>query len=124
MSLWTNIRDAGEALLTGGVAGAFNKNVGNAEGALFNKVTGRPSADDKRQQSSMVNQQIQAYKDQTALSQKQLDETRAQKDVVKRQINEKQIRALRNSYGGNRGFLNQGSGSSLGGGDLTNKLGT
>jgi len=98
MSLWTDIRDIGETVLTGGLAGAFNKRIGNVEGGLFNKLLGRPSQDDIRNQRNAINDQIKAYKDQTALEQKQLDETRAQTDVAKRQVQEKQIRSLRRNY--------------------------
>lgn len=130
MSWWTNIRDVGEAVMTGGIAGAFNKNIGNAEGSLFNKITGRPNADERRTQQYALNDQVKAYKDQTALTQQQINETRAQQDVTKRQINEKQIRALRNNYRPAGGFLNNQGGAAPAPGSLgnnpglPNKLGT
>lgn len=123
MSIWTKFRDIAEMPF---------KSSEDLLAAGFHAVTGAPTAAEKRSQANMVNEQIKAYKDQTALSQQQLDETRAQKDVVRRQINEKQIRSLRNSSGTNRGgFLNQGTTnasnppSTLGASNqLTSKLGS
>ena len=105
MSLWRNIEDA-----TGGLA---------------NRVLGRSSAAEKREQANMANEQIKAYKDQTELAAKQLEETRAQKDVEKRRINEKQIRSLRNNYRPSGGLLNsQSAQTELGtSSNLPNKLG-
>lgn len=123
MSWWTNIRDVAEVVGTGGIAGAFNKNIANAEGAAFNAATGRPSQDDLRNQKYGINDQIKAYKEQTALTQQEIDTARAQQDVEKRRINEKQIRALRNNFRPAGGFLSSGR-SSLGEStNLPNKLG-
>ena len=77
-------------------------------------VTGMPTADEKRNQQRMITDQIQAYKDQTELSRKAIDETRAQKDIEKRKINEKQIRSLRNNYRPQGGFLNNQGNSAPG----------
>lgn len=120
MSLWTAIRDTVESAVstitpfdvrgesarkqTGGIGGAANS-VRNYEEGAFNKVTGRSSEDDKRNQQYMLNDQIKAYKDQTDLAEKELASKQAEKAVVKRQVNEKQIRALRNSYRPAGGFL-------------------
>lgn len=69
-----------------------------------------------------INQQIKAYKDQTAITQKALEETRAATEVEKRRIQEKQIRSLRGQFRPSGGFLNN---QSLGGdSNLPNKLGT
>lgn len=139
MGLWTDIRDAGESILStgsgvdlrsdsarkkhSGITGAANS-VRSAEEGALGKLTGRESAADKRSQAQMVGDQIQAYKDQTALSNKALQETQSEKDVVKRQIDEKQIRALRGTYRPAGGFLNNQSSSGLGNqGSLSNKLG-
>jgi hypothetical protein len=103
MSWWTNIRDTVEE--------PFNK-IGDVAGGVFNKITGRPSADDVRNQQYAINDQIKAYKDQTALTEKEIGDARAQQDVVKRQINEKQIRSLRNNYRASGGFLNNQGASS------------
>ena len=84
MSWWTNIRDAGEAVFTGGIAGAFNKNIGNAEGALFNKLTGRPSQDEKRNQQYAINDQVKAYKDATELSRQETERVRGEQTVEKK----------------------------------------
>jgi hypothetical protein len=118
---------------TGGAALAFNESARNKAEGVFNSVTGRPSQDDLRNQRYAINDQIKAYKDQTALSEKAIADAAAEKKVVKRQIQEKQIRALRGSYRApstNGGFLNSQSsgtpapaavGASPG---LSNKLGT
>jgi hypothetical protein len=91
---------------------------------LYHKATGTPTADDMRNQQYAINDQIKAYKDQTALTQKEIDTARSQQDVEKRRINEKQIRALRNDFRPVGGFLNNQQaplGNSTG---LPNKLGS
>jgi hypothetical protein len=115
MSWWTKARDIVEGVATGGIAGAWNKNIGNWEGGLFNKLTGRPSADQLRQQQQQIADQVKAYQDQTELTKQQLDATRAATDVEKKRVESKQIRALRNNYrspitggGGGGGMLGQG----------------
>ncbi len=140
MSWWTNIRDAAESVVStvspidirsqsarkqkSGITGAANR-ARNAEEGFFNKITGRPSQAELRDQQYAMNDQIKAYKEATELSQKELAATQAEKDVEKRRINEKQIRALRNSYRPSGGFLNNQNAGSLGSGnELTNKLGT
>ena len=98
MSWWTNVRDAAEGVLTGGIAGLWNKGVSDFEGAAFNKVTGRPSSDEKRNQQYAMNDQVKAYQDQTALAKQQLDEARNATTAEKRRVEEKQIRSLRRNY--------------------------
>jgi hypothetical protein len=105
MSWWTDVRDTAEVVGTGGTALFVNKSARNKVEGGINAVLNRPSAADKRAQAGQVNAQIQAYKDQTALSQKAIDDARTEKDVVKRQVNEKQIRQLRNNYRPSGGFL-------------------
>ncbi len=73
---------------------------------VFHKVTGTPSSKEKRDQQSLINEQIKAYKDQTEIAAKELAAVKEQKDVEKRRINEKQIRSLRGSYRSPGGFLN------------------
>lgn len=129
MSWWTNFRDAAEGVLTGGVAGEFNDSLANKEGALFNAVTGRKSAAEKRNDQSLINDQIQAYKQQTDITNKQLGEIESAKNIERRRIQEKQIRSLRNSYRSSNGFLNNQSNSAqanISGGSpgISNKLGT
>ena len=52
-------------------------------------------------------------------------DAKAEKDVQKRLINQKQIRSLRNQYRGGGGLIGSQSGSSLGtDNQLPNKLGT
>lgn len=139
MSFWTSLRDSAESLFstatpldvrgesarkqTSGVTGAANA-IRNAEEAGVNKITGRTSSADKREQASLINDQIDAYRQATELTQKQIDQVQNEKAVAKRQVNEKQIRALRNNYRPAGGFLNN-QGSTLGNqGDLPNSLGS
>ena len=90
---------------------------------IFHRASGVPTADEKRNQQYAINDQVKAYKDQTALTEKQINDAKASQDVVKRQINEKQIRQLRNNFRPAGGFLNnqqslspvQGLNSKLGG---------
>lgn len=98
MSWWTKIRDVGEGVLTGGIAGLWNKNIGNWEGSLFNKVTGRPNAAQQRAQQQQIQDQVKAYQDQTNLERKQIDDARSAEESQKRLIQQKQIRNLRRSY--------------------------
>jgi hypothetical protein len=128
MSWWTTARDDFEAVFTPfaesdsgrnkttGIAGGANKIYSDIGGGV-NKILGRQSEDEKRNQMYAVNDQIKAYKDQTALEQKELATAQAEKEVAKRQVNEKQVRLLRNNYRSSSaaGFLNnQGGGGSLG----------
>lgn len=135
MSWWTSIRDAAEAVFTptmesdsgrnqkSGVTATVNKGY-SAVGGAVNAVTGRTSAADKRTQQYAINDQIKAYKDQTALTEQQIKQAQESKDVLKRQVQEKQIRALRGNYRPVGGY-GTGTTSSLGNsGTQTNKLGT
>ena len=98
--------------------------IGDFTGGLVNKITGRPSQDDLRNQRYQINDQIKAYKDQTALTQQEINTARSEQDVEKRKINEKQIRSLRNNFRPAGGFLNNQSGTALGNSsELPNKLG-
>ncbi len=130
MSWWTNLRDIGEGIATGGASLGFNESAANSAGGLINKITGRPSSEEKRNQLNAVNDQIKAYKDQTDLARKQTEDIQAQQKIERSKINEKQIRALRNTYRPSAGFLNnQAAGSpapnNLGASPgVTNKLGT
>ncbi len=122
MSFWTDLRDTAEILAVGPLA---SDSANNKAGALFNKITGNPSAAEKREQANMVNEQIRAYKDQTAITEKQIADVQSQKLAEKRRINEKQIRSLRGSYRPAGGFLSNQSNTQLSGtSGLPNKLGT
>lgn len=130
MSWWTNLRDTVETVATGGAALAFNESARNKIEGGFNRLTGRSSAEERRSQQSLVNDQIQAYKDQTNIAKQAADQIEGEKQVQKRLIQEKQIRSLRNNYRSAGGFLNNqassmpapgGVGTSPG---ITNKLGT
>lgn len=65
---------------------------------LYHEFTGIPTADEKRNQQRAINDQIQAYKEQTELTRKELDQKRSEEAAEKRRIEEKQIRALRRNY--------------------------
>jgi hypothetical protein len=80
MSWWTDLRDNVEYVATG---------------TLYDP---KKSRQNDRDQRDMVNAQIKAYQDQTAMARQQLDEARAATDAEKRRVNEKQIRALRRNY--------------------------
>jgi hypothetical protein len=80
MSWWTDVRDTFEKVATGG---------------LYDPWKSRQADRDQR---DMVNAQIKAYQDQTALARQQLDEARNATDAEKRRVNEKQIRTLRRNY--------------------------
>lgn len=137
MGLWTNIRDAAESIgaastaldlrsdraraETSGITGAANR-VRNAEEGFVNKITHNPSAAERREQATLVNDQIKAYKEQTNLAKEQLAQKRNEQVAEKRKINEKQIRALRNSYGP-AGFLNNAKKDDVVVGGMTQNLG-
>lgn len=103
MSWWTDLRDTGTKIATGGLYD--NKKNRLAEAA----------------QRYMINSQMKAFRDQTELAKKQLDEARTQTDNEKRRINEKQIRTLRRNYRAQgAGLLGVGQSASE---DTTSKLG-
>jgi hypothetical protein len=102
MSFWTSLRDTFETVVTLGV---------------YNPARNRM----EDQQRRAVNDQIKAYREQTELTQKQIDETRNQANSEKRRVQEKQIRSLRRNYsaaGG--GMLGVGSAAAP---DMNQKLG-
>lgn len=102
MSFWTSIRDTVEKV---GTLGLYDPERRRQE----------------RDQRKMINNQINAYKEQTALTRQQLNETRAETAVEKRSIQEKQIRSLRRNYRAQgAGMLGQGQAAEQ---DMNNKLG-
>jgi len=104
MSLWTEIRDAGEYFLTG---------------TMYDPGKRRRQ---ERDQRDMINAQMKAYQEQTNLAQQQLNEAREQTNAQKRRVEEKQIRSLRRNQRAqyNQGFLGAGNPAS---GDMDTKLG-
>jgi len=103
MSLWTHYRDASEKILT------------------FGLYDPKKSREQDRQQRQVVNDQIAAYKEQTALAKQELDETRAQTETERRRVQEKQIRSLRRNYrAASIGMLGQGQPATQ---DMDTKLG-
>jgi hypothetical protein len=114
MSWWTKARDAIESPF---------KKVEDFGGSLFNKITGRPSAEQTRAQQQLVTDQVKAYQDQTNLERQQVDEARNSEAVEKRRIQEKQIRSLRRNYrapSSGAGLLGQGQPATD---DINNQLG-
>jgi hypothetical protein len=103
MSWWTDLRDTVENVATFGMYDPWK------------------SRQNDRDQRDMVNAQIKAYQDQTALARQQLDEARAATDAEKRRVNEKQIRTLRRNYRAQgAGLLGQGQPANQ---DMDTKLG-
>jgi hypothetical protein len=78
-------------------------------------VTGIPTADDRRNQQKMMNDQVKAYKEQTAIAREEIDRKRGEQMAEKRRVQEKQIRSLRHNFSP-AGFLNTGA-------DISNQLG-
>lgn len=136
MGLWTNLRDAAESAIStvtpfdirsesarnkkGGTTGFLNK-VREGEQDLFNKATGRISASDRRATNQMLTDQVNAYKEMTEISKKQIAEKKDEQSAEKRKINEKQIRSLRRNYRP-QGIMNAGSNPNTIGGE-SDKLG-
>lgn len=87
---------------------------------VWHAATGSPTADERRNQQNMINEQIKAYKDQTELAKQDLANKKNEIDAQKRRIEEKQIRALRRNYRP-QGFLGSSGGSSQD--DMNTKLG-
>lgn len=71
---------------------------------IYHRVTGVPTAKERRTERHAINDQIKAYKEQTNLAREELNAKRAAEVTEKRRVNEKQIRALRNTYR-SRGLL-------------------
>ena len=113
-NVWKGIKDVGHQITN------------TIEGGI-NRVTGRESEADKRAEQYQINDQIKAYKDQTALEQQEIDDAKNQQDALKRQINEKQIRTLRNNFRPAGGYMSMygASPNPIGNSNaLPNKLGT
>lgn len=141
MSFWTKARDAFESTISAiepidirsesarkqktGYIGNENR-LRDMETDLVHKVTGTPTAAEKRDSARMVNDQIKAYKEQTEITRQGIAEAKAQRDIERRRVEEKQIRGLRGRSRAS-GLINQASPSntSLGGSSgLPSKLGT
>ena len=71
---------------------------------LAHAVTGITTADERRNQQKMMNDQIKAYREQTEISKQELAQKKGEKVSEKRRIEEKQIRGLRRNYRA-QGFL-------------------
>jgi hypothetical protein len=95
----------------------IGKAAGDAFGGLYHAVTGTMNASEKRQQSAMINGQINYYKQQTELAQSEIARKREEEMAEKRRLEGKQIRALRRNFRP-AGFLD-----SAGGEGVSDKLG-
>jgi hypothetical protein len=87
---------------------------------LYDPKSRRHAESDQRH---LIEEQMRAYKEQTELTRKSLEEARTQRDVEKRRVQEKQIRSLRRNYrasSGGGGMLGVGQPASE---DMNNKLG-
>jgi len=80
-------------------------------------VTGMPTADDKRNASRMVSDQMNAYKKQTEVAEQVVAQKRQEGLANRRRMDEKQVNAVRSRLGGGGSFM--GSGTS----DLPDTLG-
>jgi len=80
MSWWTDLRDSVEKVAT------------------FGMYDPQRIRQNEREQRDLVNTQIKAYTDQTAITRQQLTQAREATEIERRRVNEKQIRALRRSY--------------------------
>lgn len=65
---------------------------------VLHKITGTPTAAEKRAATNMVNDQVNAYKQQTEITRQELAAKAGEVASEKRRVGEKQVRALRNRY--------------------------
>lgn len=86
---------------------------------IFHGVTGTPTADQKRDQQRMLNEQVKAYREQSEITRQEISRKQGEQEAAKRRINESQIRSLRRNIKA-QGFLgSQATDQS----DMNNKLG-
>jgi hypothetical protein len=85
----------------------------------YHAVTGAPTEDMKRNMQKQITSQVQAYRDQTELTRNEVNAKNAEIEAAKRQVEEKQIRALRRNYSA-QGLLGTQSTDQP---DMSNKLG-
>lgn len=71
---------------------------------IFHAATGIPTAQEKRAQANLIGSQVNAYKKQTEMAEKEIASKRDQQMVEKRRINDKQVKALRHRFAPS-GFL-------------------
>lgn len=103
MSWWTDLRDTVEKVAT------------------FGAYDPQRIRQNERDQRDLINTQIKAYQDQTAITRQQLNQSREATEFEKRRVNEKQIRSLRRNYrASGSGFLGVGQPANQ---DMDAKLG-
>lgn len=68
-------------------------------------VTGTPTAAERREQKSMMEGQLNAYKEQTELTRAEIARKRKEEMAEKRRVNEKQIRMIRRGHSRSPGLL-------------------
>lgn len=86
---------------------------------LGHRLTGIPTAAERRAASTAINDQIKAYRTQTELSRQEVAAKKDEQVAEKRRIEEKQVRALRRNYRAS-GFLGSASTTQP---DMSSKLG-
>lgn len=85
---------------------------------VLHEVTGIPTASEKRTATQQMNDQIKAYKDQTEITRQETERKQGETQAAKRQVEQKQIRALRGTYR-SQGLMNAATSQN----DMSNKLG-
>jgi hypothetical protein len=88
----------------------------------YHAVTGAPTAAERRAAQNAMQSQINFYKNQTEITNQEINEKRAQEATEKRRVEEKQIRALRGSHGVG-GLMDSPDIGPTDQNDLSNKLG-
>ena len=76
----------------------MGKGLGDFFGGTYHFLTGTQNAAQKRPMQTLMNDQIQAYRQQSELTRQELDRTRGAEQAQNRLIQEKQIRSLRRNY--------------------------
>lgn len=77
--------------------GIFNK-IWDVATDVGHMVTGIPTAQEKRAAKGMMDEQIKAYKEQTALTRSEIERKRGEEKAEKRRVEEKQIRQIKRGY--------------------------
>jgi len=87
---------------------------------IGHKITGMPTADEKRSSQKMMNDQIKAYREQTEITRNEIARKKGEEIAQKRRVEEKQIRSLRHNYRAPGGMLGGGQSNQP---DMSDKLG-
>lgn len=87
-----------------------------AAGAFLGNQNDKAQGDQRK----LINEQVKAYQQQTALTRQELESKRNEGLAEKRRIEEKQIRSLRRNYRSTGGILGTGAPASP---DMSSQLG-